>query len=829
MFKVTRVHSRRPKWYAVLVLAIVAAGGLRAERMDIEHLAGELRHPDANVKRKAAYAFKIGFAAAEDRSQYSQEEIDMAARALVEALRDRDHQVWAESVEAVAHLGPAADEAIPTLVDALKQRDRRSRRGRPQGEGQRAYRSAFALGKIGPAALPALVELLDGDSETAKGRAALALTWFGTKAAVAVPQLVEALGTESDLSREHTVAALASIGKPAVDAVAELLNDSSRSDTARAAATETLARIGSAAGRATAELASVAQGASGALRARAITALRLVGAGSDHLLPVLTAGLKSDEDAVRESAAVSFVKLIVGARDAENEYMSALLDVLTGEHAQAATEAAGVIRRLGDKIGGSSKAIVEALLNCSDPVAIGALSEGLGRVGNAVVGDLIGALADARCTGERADGVATALASVGAPAVPALQATLGNVNSRARVGAANALGRIGRPASAAARDLELLLADEEPSVRASSARALGAVVDPSKLPKKLPALLEDEAPAVRAAALGALVEVGYSAGKLLPAAMRSLDDESVAVRVEAARAVASIGSSGSAAAGVLVKQLNADDLELKRAVARALGAIGPAAAKAVEPLAEVVCRTGDAELYEAAVRAIGNTGAAAGVVVPVLDRELQRTDVDAASQKVVVEACARIGTAASSVRLTLEKLLSSADVQVKVATTHALVATAKERRDIVATLVAALGDDSPAVRRGAMEALGECGRLAQDAVPRLFEFLDREYERSAAFAAIERIGPESVDFLTRGLKHSDRRVRAFCASRLGELGAKAAGARGPLKEIVDERKHHWRLRQRAKESLEKIEREVEKENAKKLEGEAKRVRELLDF
>ncbi|MGH8550657.1 MAG: HEAT repeat domain-containing protein [Methylococcales bacterium] len=90
--------------------------------------------------------------------------------------------------------------------------------------------------KVGdPTAVPALIEVLNDDSEKVRRKAVDAFVQIGN---AAVPALVEALKNDSYTVRD----ALAGIGKPAVRALIEALKDDS--ENVRAGAADVLGKIG---------------------------------------------------------------------------------------------------------------------------------------------------------------------------------------------------------------------------------------------------------------------------------------------------------------------------------------------------------------------------------------------------------------------------------------------------------------------------------------------------------------------------------------------------------------------------------------------------------
>ncbi len=158
-----------------------------------------------------------------------------ARRALVGALKDREHQVRASAASWLGELGPdAPNEVVTALVDALGDDE-----GRVYGSVVWAFgrigpgaipaleaalpthniAAACALAEIGKPALPALIRALQ-DPKT-RGPAAGGIGRMGKKAAAAVPALIEALKDPG--TRLVVLGAMESIGREAAPAVPALI------------------------------------------------------------------------------------------------------------------------------------------------------------------------------------------------------------------------------------------------------------------------------------------------------------------------------------------------------------------------------------------------------------------------------------------------------------------------------------------------------------------------------------------------------------------------------------------------------------------------------
>jgi serine/threonine-protein kinase len=118
---------------------------------------------------------------------------------LVESLRGPDPVQRRKAVLALADLAPRTPAAVRPLIDALSDRDDRVR-----------WMAAAAMGRIGPAAAEAVAALIDSlDDEVVGGQAAESLVKIGR---AAVPALMELLQSGAPSQRLHAANALTRIG-----------------------------------------------------------------------------------------------------------------------------------------------------------------------------------------------------------------------------------------------------------------------------------------------------------------------------------------------------------------------------------------------------------------------------------------------------------------------------------------------------------------------------------------------------------------------------------------------------------------------------------------
>jgi HEAT repeat protein len=168
-----------------------------------------------------------------------------AAHALVEIIKDPNvsQDVSRAAIEAIGKLGPAAQPAVPELAEILKSGPTSNRKAAAQalgglgpaavsdlimalrGEQEPSVRNATAtsLAKIGPPAVPALIAVLSEDNQDAAAGARTALST--KKDGSAVPGLIVALSTADKPMRAEILNILNKIGAHAFAGFEILLQD----------------------------------------------------------------------------------------------------------------------------------------------------------------------------------------------------------------------------------------------------------------------------------------------------------------------------------------------------------------------------------------------------------------------------------------------------------------------------------------------------------------------------------------------------------------------------------------------------------------------------
>ena len=639
-----------------------------------------------------------------------------------------------EAAYSLDKMGVAAKDALPALIDGL---GNRRARGRDRDRRQAVTRSAFALSKIGRAAIPALVEALKSDDTGQRAGAAKALAGMGGDAAPAIPELIANLKGEDEVRREM-VEALGAIGAGAVKPLMESLQAADARE--RAGAAMSLALLGVVAKESAPVIFELLKTDSDPqVRIALLSALPKIGIEPGAAVPALIAGIVDDNEQVRHAA----INALVPMRSGRDLSLAALTTLLKENDAAMRQRAARALGRMGPAATPAVSALIEAARTSP---ADSTLANALAEIGPEALPAVLAALKDAPAAdAERLLGL---LRGFGKPALAVLLEAFKNPSPQVRAAAARAVGAMGREAKTAVDPLFTLATDPEALPRAAALRALVALeAAAEKLKPLLEAALRDAAPEVRRA--GAAGVAGYGGGNAIGAAglVDLIDDENPASRRSAIEGLGNMGAAAASALPALMERLT--DAELQIPAITAIGKIGPAAAPAVPRLIELQ-KGGAVPVRVAALGALAGLAKEASAALPAVHESLKDGDAD-----------------------------------VRVAAIPALTAIEKDEEKIVAQLLQGLGDESGRVRRPSAAALAKFGERARAGTPALVAMLERDADRGVALLALKLIGVHSVQDLLRALSVKEPQVRVFACEQLASLGAEAKDAIPRLKELAD--------------------------------------------
>ncbi len=727
------VKSTSARWTTRLALFGVGltfavwpcAVGAEDAPAQIEKLTKQLTVSEVPARRDAAYQLgKMGAAA------------KPAVPALIKALQDQDKQVWFFALGALTELGPDAREALPALIEDLS---RKSRGGRDRERNQRMVRTAYALSRLGPEAIPPLIATLGSDDSAARAGAARALGGMGPQAGAAIPALLANFNHGEVFVRQEAIDALALIGPAALGPVTEALGWNEPLQ--RTSAVLTLAQLGSAAKNAESALTEMlAKETDADVRMAALTALARVSTDPAKAVPLLVAAAKDDNAAVRHAA----INALCGSRPLRRPAVAPLAALLKDDNAAVRQRAAQALGRLGPDAVEALPALLAATRAAEgDP----AFADPLAQIGPAALPALLTALKEANATNSA--WILRTLRGFGAPAVPVLVEALQQPDATIRVSAAGALGAMGRDAASAASPLFALAETGEAVVQAAALRALTALsAERGRLKPMLLSALKSPVPELRKAGAAGLAALGEATALGADGLLVLLGDDDPPIRLAAVQALGQLGEKAASAVPALMGRL--DDPALQVAVLDAFGKIGPASAPAVPRILEIA-QKGGPQVRAASLLAFTGIGRAAGPALP-----------------------------------QIYAALSDSTPEVRFPALPALLSVESDEAKLLATLIPMFNEEGGGrLRRVAAPALAKFGERARPAVPGLVAMLDRDNDRPAALAALQAIGVRNVPDLLKMLAVKDPKARVFACESLAALGPEAKDAAARLRELTN--------------------------------------------
>ena len=550
----------------------------------------------------------------------------MPALANKTARSSRILELQHQAVTALGKAGPAAKDAIPALLEALKTETADTvlagrigsalvQIGGPEmvetlvqafARVPKVSRPmlAHALSQTGPAGVSALVKLINDREPPMRTAVVGIMSRPGRNAAEAVPVLIKAVRDKETKIRLEALRALGAFGpaaKDAIPALTELLKQDQGPN--RVIVAETLAKVDPRNPAAISALEETAQGHNlpprqgMLLRQDAIRALGRLGPDAQAALPVLEKILASGDPSLRLETAIALARvggdlqavlpvLLAVIRDRTNSYRARTLEALSQVHTADLAVIATLVQLLSEvqparvtaaeilgRMGTAAQSAVPALtvlLKASDPET-----------------RLQAALALWRIDGRTAETVPVLVAALTSLGTPRPEGTPGPPPPPPCRQAAEALAEMGPAARAAEPALLEALHDRYfAAYRADYALAL-LKIDPAAAKAAVPALIdvldhknhavylpEQVAAAVRKQAASALGQFGGDAAEAVPALARALEDMDAGVRQEAAKTLGALGMQARPAVAALQKALTDSDAAVRTEAARALQKIG---------------------------------------------------------------------------------------------------------------------------------------------------------------------------------------------------------------------------------------------------------------
>ena len=316
--------------------------------------------------------------------------------------------------------------------------------------------------------------------------------------------------------------------------------------------------------------------------------------------------------------------------------------------------------------------------------------------------------------------------------------------------------------------LRLALADADPMVRSSAARALGTVgVDAAPAADELAALTADTDPNVRAAAVLSLSKIGRAGVPALTAAVNCDDAD---LRLAALRGLGANRHALAPAAAALARRLGDENATVRTLAASLLLSADPRDARAADALGGLLK---DAETRLETLAALQEAGPAAAPVVPHLKRHW--ANFRKQERLAAVIAAGLIGPGAKDLLpLLTPEVRQSADAEMRLAAAVAVCRLGAAGAAGFPDAVACLNDTTNGLHGGVSQALVLAGPPTVSALAEGLK-MKGAFGRTMAALTLRDLGvlslraaPALRDSLA---SDSDYQVRYYAAQALGQIAA----------------------------------------------------------
>jgi HEAT repeat protein len=333
------------------------------------------------------------------------------------------------------------------------------------------------------------------------------------------------------------------------------------------------------------------------------------------------------------------------------------------------------------------------------------------------------------------------------------------------------------------KDIEAMLKDKSPNVRAHAVLALGAIGPAAK--DAAPALAEafkDPDVSVRRSVIHALHSIRPGPKVMVPLCTTMLENADPTMR---ARILSAIADGGADSVPSLIAALKSEKACFWALII--LRDIGPAAKDAVPAIVDAL-KDKRPQIRREAVLTLGAMGDAAKPAVPELAKLLNDQDARIAATFVL----GQLGEIPKDAEATVRANVKSDDKMLSSTSLWALARVHPDdkelRRETTETLVQRLKDKDAFVRAAAAQALVALPPAPEITGPIFEKALEGADEMTMhnAMGAIAALGERAVPRLIAGLKKNEK-FRPEILYTLGRIGPAAASATDEIAKLVDDK------------------------------------------
>ncbi len=734
----------------ILLLSLawcISVPAANAQETDVQKLIQDLNHEDNRIRRDAAMYL----------SELAGDSVEVveAVPALIKALGDSQDQVWFHSVTALARLGPDAAPAIPELINDLREMRRTS-------VNAKWYRSAYALGQIGEAAVQPLIKACENQRSSVRAGAAKAMEWIPEAAAETAPVLISLLEDRDQDVREIASESLSALPEPALQLLVKNIHHESEST--REAVYTALGRAGARAQDTAPNLLKQVQSeGNNHLLAVGVDALAKIGAHPESFFAFLKSRFPHEDPEIQQSIANAILSL------PSQQSVPMLIQFLDSKNPQLQSRAADLLGHIGPDAAPALENILNLIEQHSTESDHAQVFKdayvAIGLKGIPVLLNHIEKLDSYSSEHWTAD----LLSKYGMIGVANLEESLDQNNTQQILAVMDAFAKMGSAAIEAEESIVRMTRHESPNIRSAAVQALTSVgIKPSKLSPLVEPLLNDQSLQVRQSAVSSLRKSPEAAADQLDKLDDLLSDPDPGMRESALLAIASTGNQADDLSEAVAMLLADPESEVRLAAIQTLGSIGKAPNLAIRQM-DWLARNGGQDVLLNVLKALGRMGESAAPYLSLFEANLQNSNDD-----------------------------------IRQAAFAGYIIVEENKESLLPVMIKAVEDESTMIRHSSLKAMGSMREDAAAAIPNLIARLDYAEDQDLALGAL-RFMPSKIEFIgdyIESLEHEDPGVRHFGCRALGRLGKDAASALPKLKEA---RRDRYRfVRDEANKAIQRI-------------------------
>ena len=734
---------------------------------DINEIATRLGSVDLAERRDAAYTLAgMGPQALPALEQ------------LVEALGDKDEQVWFQAITAIGKLGPDASSSANDVAFHLGSDSQ-----------QRRYRAAWCLSCLGSDAIPVIEKMLTHESELNRTAAVAALGDMPDCRQEVLPLLNRSVTDQPNVATQ----AIASLVKlqSSESLITALADDRYQVQVAAARGLATFVRLPS---EAEVKLIELCLSSDVQVRAAAISAMSTSSINTESLQTIIQDSLNISDPLITDA-----IILLLKKRADRSDLIQAVCSGLSSDNAAVRAESAQIIGLTAKDSDYARKALIDTLQISMDdtPSVIQAMT----RMGDSMIDQLL----DYDDSNEAFEKKLTeVLTSLGGSRINKLLESLQSDRVVASTRAAGALAMMDRIPKEAVSELVNALDSPIENVQLSSLKALHRQEELSfEAIGKIRSFASGNRIEHRVAAIQLLAKVDASSEESLIIFDEAARESNLLLRLAVLEAITGKTFVSDRYVEFLQNCFSEKDKEIRLRAIGVLAQMELCPQQFEKTLFQLV-KDDSVQVRFSALKALGVIETKSPMLSARIAAMLPGADTEMLVE--ILQVLASYQESASEQFGVVKKLLSHPSSEVRAQAAVCLAKINEDSDTVIDAVLPLLKDEDWLVRKTAAKSLAEYGPAAKRAVADLFRLLDSEEDEEAArdaLKAIDDVGPEALEVLMNGLDSDDRRIRFYAMYLIGKIGPAAEVAIPKLEAMLQD-SDSGRFRETIQQAIDRI-------------------------